>query len=220
MIPRPVIPSPPAPRPLPLSSLSAILAWHRRRYPLLRAPDIYKLVHQGVFGPGHIIASADAARQALQNELTNLEARSQESRVKEQKSDEELLEAIDPNGRLVRVNLRPMLGGGGRMRDECGRRESGDRGADIDRLTRALVESARRVKGDPEQMKRRLSAAVRWCRPNLPLQAAGLERMAAQARESGYPAFHHSPAYNRAYRPAYRVVLSGCLKPRASGRAG
>ena len=142
------------------------------------------------------------------------EARSQEPRVREKKSDEELLEAIDPNGRLVRVNLRPMLGPWGQS--PCG---DSPRGA-VEWLAEAMVESARRVKGDPVEMKRRLSSAVRWCRTNLPRQAAGLERMAAQAGESGFPAFHHSPAYNRAYRPAYSVVLSGCLKPRASGRAG
>ena len=74
-------------------------------------------------------------------------------------------------------------------------------------LTKAMVESARRVKGDPEQMRRRLSAAIGWGRKNLPRQAAGLERIAVEAREAGYPAFHHSPAYTREYRPAYRVIL-------------
>jgi hypothetical protein len=81
----------------------------------------------------------------------------------------------------------------------------------VEWLVKAMVESGRRVKGDPELMKRRLSAAVRWCRTNLPLEAAALERMATQAAESGNPAFHHSAAYNRAYRSAYRVVLVACL---------
>jgi hypothetical protein len=75
-----------------------------------------------------------------------------------------------------------------------------------------MVESARRVKGDPDQMKRRLAAAVRWCRMNLPRQAGELERMAVRAEELGFPAFHHSPAYARAYRPAYRVVLRTCVR--------
>jgi hypothetical protein len=86
-------------------------------------------------------------------------------------------------------------------------------------LVEAVVESARRVEGDPKLMKRRLATAVRWCRKNLSAEAAGLEWLSAQAKESGYPAFHHSSAYARAYRPAYRVILSDCLKRRASGRA-
>jgi len=201
------------------SSLAAVLDWHKRRYPLLRSRDIYKLVHQGVFGPGHIIASAARARRALKEETAALEAQSPKSKVPSQSEPE--FEPIEPGGRLVRVNLRPMLGEGGRRKDEGGKKKVRGGGVGAGWLASALVDSARRVKGDPEQMKRRLSTAVRWCRLNLPRQAAELERMAAQAGESGYPAFHHSPAYTRAYRPAYRVILRSCL-PRlhASGRAG
>ena len=174
----------------------------------MRAQDIYKLVHQGVFGPGHIIASAAAARRALASEIAELEAKSQKSKAKRQNPDEELLEPIEPGGRLVRVNLRPMQ----RMRDEGGKRKVREDGADAKWLANALVESAMRVNGDSEQMRRRLAVAVQWCRKNLPRQAAELERMAARAEESGYPAFHHSSAYNRAYRPAYRVVLRACVR--------
>ena len=191
---------------MPHSSLSAILTSHSRRYPLLQARDVYKLVHQGVFGPGHIIASAAGARRALATEgrLQNADCRMQNG------GEEDLLEPIDPENRLVRVNLRPML----RMKGEGGKRKDREGGADAEWLVSALVESARRVKGDPEQMKRRLAAAVRWCRKNLPRQAVELERMAARAEESGFPAFHHSPAYAKAYRPAYRVVLRACLDRR------
>lgn len=175
-------------------------------------------MHQGVFGPGHIITNAARAKRMLEEEMAALEVRSPKSEVQSQTEPE--FEAIDPNGRLVRVNLRPMLRQGGRMRDECGKREGGSRGTDSDWLIEVMVESARRVKRDPEQMKRRLSAAVRWCRRNLPRQFAELEFIATRAAESGYPAFHHSSAYNRAYRPAYRVILSDRLKPRVSGRAG
>lgn len=171
----------------------------------MQARDVYKLIHQGVFGPGHIITSAAAARQALSDELWSLRVKGQEPRAKAQRSDEELIETIDPNDKLVRVNLRPMMKKGGRMRDEGGTENA-------DWLADALVESSRLVRGDPRQMKQRLAAAVRWCRRYLPQQAAELERLAAEAEESGYPAFHHSPAYGRAYRPAYRAVLRTCVR--------
>jgi hypothetical protein len=194
------------------SSLAAVLDWHRRRYPLLQARDIYKLVHQGVFGPGHAVASAAQARDGLARELRALatECRIQIADCRLQNcADEELIEPIDPRGRLVRVNLRPFLG---EVKGQKAKAKRQNRGrADAGWLAEALVESARRVKGNPAQMARRLSAAVRWCRKDLPRQAAGLERMAALAREAGYPAFHHSPAYQRAYRPAYRVSLKTCL---------
>lgn len=202
-------------------SWSAILAWHRRRYPLLKPQDIYKLVHQGVFGPGHIITSVARASFMLKQELATLEVRSPkyEGRAVRQgplgPMAEPELEEIDPRGRLVRVNLRPIAGAAeARNQKSEGRRQN----VEVGWLVEALVESGRRVKGDPVEMERRLSAAVRWCRTDLPRQAAELQRIAAQAEESGYPAFHHSPGYKRAYRPAYRVVLSGCLRRRASGR--
>jgi hypothetical protein len=183
--------------------MSAILAWHRRRYPLLKAQDIYKLIHQGVFGPGHIITNAARAKRMLEEEMAALEVRSPKSEVQSQTEPE--FEAIDPDGLLVRVNLRPMISA------QCKVQSAKCRMQNVEWLVKAMVESGRRVKGDPELMKRRLSAAVRWCRTNLPLEAAALEQMATQAAESGYPAFHHSAAYNRAYRPAYRVVLMACL---------
>jgi len=201
--------------------MPAILAGHFRHYPLLRAPDIYKLVHQGVFGPGHMIASAAQAKRMLEKETAALEDRSPHcptgaaAAKSRGRMPESAFEPIDPKGRLVRVNLRPLL----RMKAE-GVGTNAEGSLDADWLADVLVESARMVKGDPILMRRRLASAVRWCRQNLPGQASGLERMAAQARESGYPAFHHSPAYQRAYRPAYRVVLRSCLnRLRASGRA-
>jgi hypothetical protein len=189
---------------LSLSSLPAVLAWHCQRYPLLRVQDIYKLVHQGVFGPGHIIASAVQARRRLKEEMVALEVLS--SKFKGRSRTESEFEPLDPGNQLVRVNLRPLVATQCKVQGEkCKMQDTGW-------LVEALVESGPRVKGDPEQMKRRLAAAVRWCRKNLPRQAAELERMAARAEESGYPAFHHSPVYNRAYRPAYRVVLRACVR--------
>jgi hypothetical protein len=165
----------------------------------MSARDIYKLIHQGVFGPGHLIASVEQARRALKDEVRSqkLEGRRQNGRP------EQLIEEIEPGGKLVRVNLRRLAG------DE-----------DATWLADGLVESAGRVRGDPRLMKRRLAAAVRWCRENLPGEAAALERLSARAERAGFPAFHHSRTYARAYRPAYRVILSGCWKRRAAGRAG
>jgi hypothetical protein len=200
------------------TSLAAVLDWHRRCYPLLQGRDIYKLIHQGVFGPGHMIASAAAARRALATEC-----RSQNGECRMQNSEEEgLLEPIDPERILVRVNLRPLQKEERRAKSEGRNRNQSEGDAtDVEWLAEALVESARRVKGDPEQMKRRLTAAVGWCRTDFPLRAVELARIAVEAGAAGFPALHHSPAYKRAYAPAYRVVLSDCLKrPRVSGRAG
>ena len=215
---------PPAPDPQSLiPDLAAVLDWHKQRYPLLQARDIYKLVHQSVFGPGHAVASAVRARVALATELRALATQCKMQTAKcrvQQDGNEELIEPIDPNGKLVRVNLRPRKVRREKREGRNRNRSEGD-GTEVEWLVAAMVESARRVKGDPEQMRRRLTAAVRWCRTRLPLQAVELARIAAEAGTAGFPALHHSPVYRRAYQPAYRVTLRTCLERRhASGRAG
>jgi len=208
-----VIPSrfpPPVPDP-PIPDLAAVLDWHKQRYPLLQARDIYKLIHQSVFGPGHAVASAERARVALTAELRALatQCKMQTAKCRVQRDgNEELIEPIDAGGKLVRVNLRPLSRKVRREKSEVRNRSrnEGD-GTEVEWLADALLESARRVKGNPDQMRRRLTAAVRWCRTNLPLQAVELARIAVEAGAAGFPALHHSPTYKQAYRPAYRVVI-------------
>jgi hypothetical protein len=174
---------------------------------LLRAPDVYKLIHQGVFGPGHMFVNEQRVRARLKDELQELanQVKGQGARVTSRSPVEGLIEEIDPRGKLVRVNLGSMVAAQSRMQTaEC-------KMQNVSWVAEAMVESARRVKGDHEQMRRRLAAAVRWCRKNLPRQAGEFERLAARAEDSGYPAFHHSSAYARAYSPAYRVILARCL---------
>jgi hypothetical protein len=169
-------------------TLDEILMWHRQTYPLLQAVDFYKLLHAGVYGPGHIIENPESARKYLEDEVRSqrLEARSQNW------GRAELTEPIDPDGELVRVNLRPIA------------QEPGV----VGRLVRVLVESANTVKDDPEKMRQRLAEAVRWCGRELPSQSGPLEALAAAGEADGFAARHHSAAYREAYQPAYRVVLS------------
>jgi hypothetical protein len=163
-----------------VTPLDRLLDTHLLRYPLLQAADVYKLLHQSVFGPGHIISSAAAARQYLVEELSQLAA-----------TGEAEVEGIDPAGLLVRVNLRPLAG----------------RDGVVDRLVDALVRSARLVRGSTDEMSHRLAAALDWCRERLPAGTDELTKLSAEAGASGFPARHHSSVYLEHYRPAYRVVL-------------
>jgi hypothetical protein len=142
----------------------------------------------------------------LDDELATLEVKGREASAKEQIPDAELVEEVEPEGILVRVNLRPWAAVNRDARD-------------TERLVIAVVASARRVRGSPEKIRRRLAAAVRWCRESLPREAIPLAELSARSRPAGYPALHHSPQYRQAYRPAYRVVLRKLLPElHASGR--
>jgi len=161
-----------------------VLDWHLERYPLMRAEDIYKLVHQGVYGPGHIIDDPNAARDALECEFHEVG-----KRCCMQTSD--ALEPLDADDRVTRVNLGP-------LRDI-------DDAATL--LLSAMLESAATIRGDAPMMKSCLDAAVDWCRTNVPDQHEQLAKLAAEAESTCYRARHHSQVYVTAYRPAYRVVL-------------
>jgi hypothetical protein len=172
-------------------ALAPVLEWHLRHYPLLQAQDVYKLLHQGVFGPGHIISDPGSARRYLNDEFAALPAHGL--------PEVEDVEPIDPDGMFVRVNLAPLAG----------------RPEELPRLAEALLAGAQ-VPGTRDEMGRRLTAAREWYEATLPLVGAELAGIAEEARSAGFPALHHTSVYVQAYKPAYRVVLSR-LWPQVEG---
>jgi len=155
--------------------------------PLAAAQDIYKLAHQSVFGPGHIISSAESARGYLEKEMAALG-----QTLPHEKTIEEL------GGGMVRVNLRPYR----------------DSGGSTERLLDAMMEMAKTA-GAPENvgvMAERIEAArTALAAKGKKGLADELGRLAAEQAKKGYPALHHSEAYRKAYLPAYRVVKPSAL---------
>ncbi len=166
---------------MPDPALVSVLDWHLARYPALEAADIYKLVHQSVFGPGHIVRDLDSCRRRLAQEMVSLSTAA---------GIEPEEEPLDPQGFMGRISLRRLLG----------------RPGAVERLTRVLVQTAATVHGRPEQMRGRLAETAAWCRDRLPEQADALAATVTEAGSCGFPARHHSARYVELYRPAYRVV--------------
>ncbi len=166
--------------------MPSVLDWHLTSYPLMQAADIYKFIHQSVFGPGHIIKDPDSCRCHLAQELAAV----REQLVASDAGNEQEVEPLDPNGCLVRVNLRPLL----------------ERPDMTERLADVLIETAVTIHGSQEQMSKGLAAALAWCRDRLPEQADALAVAVDESESTGYPARHHSARYVELYRPAYRVV--------------
>ncbi len=180
-----------------MKTLEQVLDWHLKSYPLIQAADIYKLLHQGVFGPGHIVKSMEQARAALEQEF---------ARIKHRPCTQETarLEPLDPEEKLARVNLEPLR----------------DKPAILEQLVSVLIQSSRTVSGSPELMRERLAQAVDWCCRNLPEQTSRLAEITKPAEAEGFPALHHSKVYQAAYRPAYRVVRLDLWKEVESGPGG
>jgi hypothetical protein len=143
-------------------------------------------VHQAAFGNGHLIDDEAGARAYLQAELDGVTA----------DSSEPLIEALTPDGSVVRVNLRPFKA----------------EGRDVKRLGDAMLASAPRLQPQPDRFDRWWQELVDAASAGaVPFDAAALRAFGAARKAEGYPAIHHSPDYESRYHPAYRVVLRELL---------
>lgn len=165
-----------------------LLATQRQLHPASQAEDFYKWAFQRVFGPLHLGGKAPEAmlRNYLQVEWESLEGPSQP-----------LFETLD--GNLVRVNLVAFRACGGR----------------VDELADALIATQKRFTPAPSRMHT-LTHNITAC-----LQAQGPEQVPAwrallsQHEANGWPMAHHSEAYEKAEKPAYRVIFRDILPPTA-----
>lgn len=156
------------------------------RYPGMQAEDVYKLAHQATFGPAHLITDEAAARRYLLDELGGVAI----------DGGAPLVEPLADDPPLVRVNLAPFKAAGG----------------DPEALLRALVATAASVHGDAVAMCGRLDVAMEVLRARgRAAEAERLKVLGAELGARGFPAAHHSEAYTRSYRPAYRVVRRDLL---------
>ncbi len=178
------------------SPWSHLLRDHLARYPLAEAEDVYKLVHQSVFGPAHAVPSRDEAKRYLDEELAALAPGP---------AGEPLLDVLSDTPPLARLNLRPFVAAGG----------------DRARLLDAFVATAATVHGDAAVMKEHLEIAIAVLRDlGREAMARQLDVLADDDALHGYPAGHHSATYRNAYHPAYRVVLQSLLTDVAPGTPG
>ena len=160
------------------------LAFDLAEHPEAEAADLYKFLHQAIYGPGHAIPDSDAAARWLDRELEDLGPSSE---------SEAPCEVLGGRPILVRVNLRPFVA----------------RGGDVTELLDAFVATAGEVRGDPGRTGEAIEIVVRWLRSDGPEDLAdALEQLGAELAPKGYPAIHHSEAYLEAYHPAYRVISS------------
>lgn len=159
-----------------------LLDRHLALRPAMQVQDIYKLLYQGVLGPEHLVASQPAFEQRLQEEYADLEA----------DESEPLLESIHPQHALARLNLRPY------------KAQSGD----LSGLAQVCLATARQTWGTLDELQQAWDLFASACQagriPSLPSSEAITFSNWLEAHS--YPPVHHSEAYRRLYRPAYRLV--------------
>ena len=145
------------------------------------AADLYKLGHQGIMGSEHAVTDTSAASAWMRRELGTLSA------SKGTVAHKQMVEPLPPNGRFVRVNLRPFIAAGG----------------DPAKLVGAFVATANASKGDTTEFACVERSLADTKRSDLMNRLVSLIR---ERRKTGFDAGHHSAAFEAAYAPAYRVV--------------
>ena len=159
----------------------AIEKW--RKDPEVRIEDAYKWVYQATRGSEHAVTDEIMVRDYLQQEWKTLGR---------PLAGEPLWEPLRRDGKLGRLNLRQFHARGGRMED----------------LANAFIESAKEFRGDESDFLEAWNAlGMKLARKHLGrLTWAEWHRLDQAMSAQNYPAIHHSDAYTKARRPAYRVL--------------
>ncbi len=153
-----------------------------REHPRAEATDLYKFAHQGILGSEHAVRDTATVNAWMRREVAALPTRPEPSPLRAA-----LIEQLPPDGRFVRLHLRPYLAQRG----------------DIGVLLTAFVATANGARGDTAQFACAERALASM--PKGPDVQAVLTLIQSR-RRTGFEATHHSKAFEAAYAPAYRVV--------------
>ncbi|MDH7515158.1 MAG: hypothetical protein QHI48_04700 [Bacteroidota bacterium] len=164
-----------------LSELEAFLLENIHRRPGMGIQDVYKLLHQGVFGVGHLIEDSASALAYLESEIARMDGT----------PDDPLWESCRPDASVLRLNLRPFTQHGGSPTA----------------LVAAMIESARCTVPDTAEFAALWSSVgVLVSRGRLPFDTADYRSFSHSLPERSYPVLHHSALYSERWKPAYRVL--------------
>jgi hypothetical protein len=162
-------------------------AWERAylrtldAHPKAEISDLYKVAHQGIRGSEHAVGDRADAAAWMTRELRELD-------TLPATIDEPLVEPLPPDGRFVRVHLRPFIATGG----------------DPEKLVDAFVATANAPVSDVAEFSCAAAGAAKALESRG--ESASTRAFFEARRKAGYEATHHSPEYGTAYRPAYRVI--------------
>ena len=159
-----------------LNNTKKALLAHYAAYPALQIQDLFKFLHQSVFGCGHFVS--DAAWNCLTKELSTL-------------SPSEGADVEPLSGDFCRVHLRALASTG--LAPET-----------LFRLFQLSGQIPCGSGGELEEQLICLMALCR--EGQLPFSPNDVLMRMVDWGEAGYPACHHSEEFRNAYHPAYRVV--------------
>lgn len=156
-----------------------LISFHLELHEGCRVRDVYKLLHQSVFGPEHL--GSYLSEIAIREE-TDIPFSGQEA----------LAEPISVDGGACRINLRPAAKQGiaANVLATAVRQSTTTFDRDMKRFCRVWLEAERLLK--------------RW--PRKRFSEEEIERFSRMVEARKFPPLHHSDSYRKYNRPAYRVL--------------
>jgi hypothetical protein len=161
-------------------NLAELINYHLDLHEGVELRDIYKLIHQSVFGPEHLDegVSEDAIADEMDSAAGGIE--------------EPLLEPISIDASACRINLR------------AAKRQGITPGIIADAMRQSMNEFSR----DHAELVRSWAELGDFLTElHREFRRESFEELTRFAEEKGYPALHHSPSYRERNRPAYRVLM-------------
>lgn len=154
-----------------------------RSNPNVRIEDAYKWIYQATQGGEHAAPDRESARKWLDDEWKTMG---------DPAPTENTFVSLCPRGEIGRLYLRPFRQGGGKMED----------------LLDAFLASAKEYQADP------VTFLAAWIELGKRLETSAIGKidhkawikLDAATKRKKYPSIHHSKEYEKAERPAYRVI--------------
>lgn len=163
-----------------------VILEHYDRYPAMEPQDLYKFLYQAAMGNEHLMNDTVSIRQYLAREMSSVAA----------STSEPLIERLTPDSSLVRLNLRPFKANGGDQRI----------------LIEAMLRTAANFKKDPRLLHSFWVVAEALATEGaIPHTADSLRAYFKKMETKGFPVVHHSAAFEKAYHPAYRLLMRAYL---------
>ncbi|MCD6204811.1 MAG: hypothetical protein J7L22_04025 [Candidatus Marinimicrobia bacterium] len=155
---------------------------HLQMYPKMLPDDIYKLVYQGMLGPGHLGTERLRIENYLKQELSSVEP----------DADADLEEVISPDSLYIRINLKKMKAMG--LSEEM--------------LVNAIIRSVKKAPHTKSEFIRTWRKLVQMVESDkIRIDKQNFSEFNTYIIENNYPVVHHSEIYKQTYTPSYRVVL-------------
>lgn len=164
-----------------VNSWDSVIKQHLQLYPEIQPADIYKMVYQGMLGPGHLGADPKMINKYICMELSEIEP----------DPDADLIENITPDSHFVRINLKKFL----------------DMNLSVDGLAEVVLRSSGDTgnsKADFIHVWENIVHLVN--NGKIAINKGAFNKFNRWAEENNYPVVHHSDVYFDLYLPAYRVV--------------